>query len=151
MGSVAAQVTATATANGFRIDGIKDRVEAGADSDLLLVVAATDGRSAAVPGAHRRAGDPRVETQRCIDLVKTYARVSFDGSRSTDPRQWARPPRPRRSIARQTQIALVLQCAETVGILSTVFDLTVQWGFDRHSFGRPLVSHQALKHKSTPT
>jgi alkylation response protein AidB-like acyl-CoA dehydrogenase len=22
----------------------------------------------------------------------------------------------------------------------------VQWGFDRHSFGRPLVSYQALKH-----
>jgi alkylation response protein AidB-like acyl-CoA dehydrogenase len=25
--------------------------------------------------------------------------------------------------------------------------MTVQWGFDRHSFGRPLASYQALKHK----
>lgn len=31
-------VTATATAAGYRIDGIKDRVEAGAQSGLLLVV-----------------------------------------------------------------------------------------------------------------
>src|SRR5690242_2492204 len=35
-------VTATSTATGFRIDGVKDRVEAGADCDLLLVVAAGD-------------------------------------------------------------------------------------------------------------
>ena len=50
-------------------------------------------------------------------------------------------------IARQSQIAQVLQCAEVVGILDTVFDMTVQWGFDRYSFGRSLGSYQALKHK----
>lgn len=72
------RVTATATANGFRIDGVKDRVEAGADSDLLLVVAHTDDgpRQFLV---HTDAPGVRVETQRCIDLVKTYATVSFDG------------------------------------------------------------------------
>ena len=48
-------VTATPTATGFRIDGVKDRVEAGADSDLLLVVANVDGAPQAVPGPHRRA------------------------------------------------------------------------------------------------
>jgi alkylation response protein AidB-like acyl-CoA dehydrogenase len=50
-------------------------------------------------------------------------------------------------IARQSQIAQLLQCAEVVGILDTVLDFTIQWGFDRHSFGRPLGSYQALKHK----
>jgi alkylation response protein AidB-like acyl-CoA dehydrogenase len=50
-------------------------------------------------------------------------------------------------IARQSQIAQVLQCAEIVGILDTVLRFTIQWGFDRHSFGRPLGSYQALKHK----
>ena len=50
-------------------------------------------------------------------------------------------------IARQSQIAMILQCAEIVGILETVLDFTIQWGFDRHSFGRPLGSYQALKHK----
>ncbi len=33
------------------------------------------------------------------------------------------------------------------GILETVLDFTIQWGFDRHSFGRPIGSYQALKHK----
>ncbi len=49
-------------------------------------------------------------------------------------------------IDRQSQIAQVLQCAEVVGILQTVFDFTVAWALDRHSFGRPLASYQALKH-----
>jgi alkylation response protein AidB-like acyl-CoA dehydrogenase len=50
-------------------------------------------------------------------------------------------------IARQSQIAQILQCAEVVGILDAVMKFTIQWGFDRHSFGRPLGSYQALKHK----
>jgi len=49
-------------------------------------------------------------------------------------------------IDRQSQLAQVLQCAEVVGILQTVFDFTVQWALDRHTFGRPLASYQALKH-----
>ena len=27
------------------------------------------------------------------------------------------------------------------------FEMTVEWGFDRYSFGRPLASYQALKHR----
>jgi alkylation response protein AidB-like acyl-CoA dehydrogenase len=50
-------------------------------------------------------------------------------------------------IDRQSQIAQVLQCAEVVGILQTVFDFTVGWALDRHTFGRPLASYQALKHR----
>lgn len=139
-------LTATPTASGFRIDGIKDRVEAGADSDLLLVVASVDGglRQLLVrtdtPGV-------TVEAQRSVDLVKSYARVTFDGVEVDKSAAVGSPEQTPALIARQSQVALVLQSAETVGILDTVFDMTVQWGFDRHSFGRPLVSYQALKHK----
>ncbi len=37
-----AALTATPTDTGFRLDGVKDRVEAGDQSDLLLVVARCD-------------------------------------------------------------------------------------------------------------
>ena len=50
-------------------------------------------------------------------------------------------------LDRQSQIAQLLQCAEVVGILQTVFDFTVAWALDRHTFGRPLASYQALKHR----
>jgi alkylation response protein AidB-like acyl-CoA dehydrogenase len=140
------KVTATPTAGGFRIDGVKDRVEAGADSDVLLVVASVDGHPRQFL-VRTDAPGVGVETQRSVDLVKTYARVTFSGVEVDDSAAVGSAEQTAALIARQTQVALVLQCAETVGILDTVFDMTVQWGFDRHSFGRPLVSYQALKHK----
>ena len=37
--------------------------------------------------------------------------------------------------------------AECVGAMQSGFDMTVEWAFDRYSFGRPLASYQALKHR----
>ena len=34
-----------------------------------------------------------------------------------------------------------------VGAADRTFDMTVEWAFDRYSFGRPLASYQALKHR----
>ena len=80
-------------------------------------------------------------------MVKRYARVHFDGVEVDESAVVGSAEQTADSIARQSQIAQVLQCAEVVGILDTVLDFTIQWGFDRHSFGRPLGSYQVLKHK----
>lgn len=141
-------VTATATDSGFRIDGIKDRVEAGAQSGLLLVVArcgpgAAEVRQFLVP---TDAPGVRIEPQQSIDLVKQYARVHFDGATVEASAVVGSAAETGALIDRQGQIAQVLQCAEVVGIVQTVFDLTVQWALDRHTFGRPLASYQVLKH-----
>ena len=50
-------------------------------------------------------------------------------------------------VARQAQVAAVLLAAESVGAMEAAFAMTVQWAFDRYSFGRPLASYQALKHR----
>ena len=141
-----AVVTATRTESGFRIDGVKDRVEAGAESAVLLVVAQCEGAvrqflvPTDAPGVH-------IEPQRSIDLVKSYARVQFDGVEIDESAAVGTADQTAALIARQSQMAQVLQCAEVVGILDTVLAFTIQWGFDRHSFGRPIGSYQALKHK----
>jgi alkylation response protein AidB-like acyl-CoA dehydrogenase len=139
-------VTATATGGGFRIDGVKDRVEAGSDSGIFLVAAQSDGavRQFLVPAD---APGVTVEPQNSIDMVKKYARVRFDGVEVEASAAVGTAEQTEALIARQSQIAMVLQCAEVVGILDTVLAFTIQWGFDRHSFGRPLGSYQALKHK----
>ncbi|MGZ5394381.1 MAG: acyl-CoA dehydrogenase family protein [Mycobacterium sp.] len=142
----AAAVTATRTETGYRIDGVKDRVEAGAESAVLLVVANCDGavRQFVVP---TDTSGVSVESQRSLDMVKTYARVHFDGVEVDASAVVGSAEQTPAIIARQSQIAAILQCAEIVGILETVLDFTIQWGFDRHSFGRPIGSYQALKHK----
>ena len=141
-----ATVTATRTETGFRIEGVKDRVEAGAESSVLLVVANCDGaaRQILVP---TDAPGVRVEPQRSVDMVKSYARVHFDGVEVDAAAAVGSAEQTADLIARQSQIAMILQCAEIVGMLETVLDFTIQWGFDRHSFGRPIGSYQALKHK----
>jgi alkylation response protein AidB-like acyl-CoA dehydrogenase len=139
-------LTATSTGSGYRIDGVKDRVEAGAQSGLLLVVARSDDgvRQFLVP---TDASGVQVEPQQSIDLVKQYARVRFDGVAVESGAAVGSVAETAGLIDRQSQIAQVLQCAEVVGILRTVFDFTVAWALDRHTFGRPLASYQALKHR----
>ncbi|MDM4139127.1 acyl-CoA dehydrogenase family protein [Mycobacterium sp. FLAC0960] len=142
-------VTATKTDSGYRIDGIKDRVEAGAQSAALLVVARGDADAARVGQFLVPTDAPgvRIEPQQSVDLVKQYARVHFDGVVVPRSAAVGTADETAALIERQSQIAQVLQCAEVVGALQTVFDLTVQWALDRHTFGRPLASYQALKHK----
>jgi alkylation response protein AidB-like acyl-CoA dehydrogenase len=139
-------VTATPTGTGYRIDGVKDRVEAGAQSALLLVTARCDDavRQFLVPAD---AAGVTVTEQRSIDLIKRYARVRFDGVVVDGDAVVGTAVQTPALIERQSQIAMVLQCAEVVGILDTVLGFTIQWAFDRHSFGRPLASYQALKHR----
>lgn len=139
-------VTATRVAGGYRLDGVKDRVEAGAESTVLLVVAALDGEPLQFLVDTDAAG-VTVSAQQSIDLVKRYARVQFDGVQITDEAVVGTVETTAALIARQAQIAQILQCAEVVGVLDAVFDMTTQWALDRHSFGRPLASYQALKHK----
>ncbi len=138
--------TASATDSGYRLSGVKDRVEAGADSDLLLVVAECDGaaRQFLVP---TDTPGLRVEPQKSLDLVKSYARVDLGGVEIPAAAAVGTADQTAALIARQSQIAQMLQCAEVVGILDAVLKFTIQWGFDRYSFGRPIGSYQALKHR----
>ncbi|OBH05462.1 acyl-CoA dehydrogenase [Mycobacterium sp. E2699] len=136
---------ATRTDAGFTITGTKDRVEAGAQAAVLLVVARCGGeiRQFLVP---TDAAGVRIEPQQSVDLVKQYARVHFDAVVVGPSAVVGSATETAALIDRQSQIAQVLQCAEVVGILQTVFDFTAQWALDRHTFGRPLASYQVLKH-----
>ena len=139
-------VTATPTGRGWRISGVKDRVEAVAEADMLLVVARCEEgvREFLVPAG---ASAVSIEAQSTIDLVKKYGRVRFDNVRVGGGAVVGTTDQTAALIERQTQIALILQCAELVGMLGAMLDTTIAWALDRHSFGRPLASYQALKHR----
>jgi alkylation response protein AidB-like acyl-CoA dehydrogenase len=131
---------------GYLLTGVKDRVEAGDQADYFLVTAtAPDGLvqllvPAAAPGL-------TVTPEQSLDLVRRYARVELDGVRVAGTGVVVPADSAQAAVNRQIQIAVALQCAETVGAVQRVFEFTVQWAFDRYSFGRPLASYQALKHR----
>jgi alkylation response protein AidB-like acyl-CoA dehydrogenase len=106
-------------------------VEAGAQADVFLVTTA-DGQRI-VPAA-----EATVTPLGGLDLVRRFAQVVVADSAGE-------------SIGgdgeRELQIAVVLQCAETCGVMQRVFDVTLAYLGDRYSFGRPLSSYQALKHR----
>jgi alkylation response protein AidB-like acyl-CoA dehydrogenase len=47
----------------------------------------------------------------------------------------------------QLQLAATLACAETVGAMDALFEMTRQYALDRFAFGRPIGSFQAVKHQ----
>jgi alkylation response protein AidB-like acyl-CoA dehydrogenase len=131
---------------GYVVSGVKDRVEAGDQADWFLVTAAgPDGLvqllvPAAAPGV-------TVTPEPSLDVVRRYARLELDGVHVPGT-SVVRPDGPAETaVNRQIQIAVALQCAETAGVIQRAFEFTSQWAFDRYSFGRPLASYQALKHR----
>ena len=140
------RVEAAPRDGGYVLDGVTGPVEAGGQADLYLVTIHTgDGVTQCVvpsdtPGV-------AVGPAHGLDLVRRYAQVRFD--------QVVVPPDGVLGLAggaasdaeRQLQIAVVLQGAEMVGAVNRAFEFTVEYASDRYSFGRPLASYQALKHR----
>ncbi|RAY16901.1 acyl-CoA dehydrogenase [Actinomadura craniellae] len=142
---VAPGLTATPAAGGFVLDGVKDRVEDAGQADLLLVTAATPEGVAQflVPAS---AVGVTVSPQWSLDLSRSFGEVRFDGVQVTADAMVGVAGADQ-VIERQLQIAVVIQCAEVCAVLDRAFAMTRQWAFDRYSFGRPLASYQALKHR----
>jgi alkylation response protein AidB-like acyl-CoA dehydrogenase len=140
-------MTATVTDQGYVLNGRKGPVEAGGQADHLLVVAHTDEYPVQllVP-----AGTPGVTVIAAegLDLTRRYAEVRFedvqvprsalvgDASSVGDDIEW------------QLQLTNLMQIHEMVGAMEKAFETTVEWMFNRYSFGRPLASYQELKHRS---
>ena len=129
----------------FVLDGVKSPVEAGADADWLMVTARTAGGvtqfiiPSSTPGVE-------IAAQRS-GLVGRHASVRFTNVRVPAAAVVGRVDGAEEAVERQLRTALVLQCAESPGAVERVFEFTVQSTFDRYSFGRPLASYQALKHR----
>lgn len=130
----------------FVLVGTKSPVEAGAEADWFLVTARTPGglTQFIVP-----ADAPGIDVTRLhgLDLVRRYAKVRFDNVRVPRAAVVGELDAAADAFERQLRTVLILQCAETVGAAERVFGFTVQYAFDRYSFGRALASYQALKHR----
>jgi alkylation response protein AidB-like acyl-CoA dehydrogenase len=130
----------------YVLNGTKTLVEAGTAADVLLVTAKTDDGllNCVVPAT---ATGVTVRPMESIDLVRRFAGITFEDvvvpatGVVGDLRMAAE------HCERLLQIGVVLQCHETNGAISHVFDMTTQYAADRFAFGRTLNSYQALKHR----
>jgi alkylation response protein AidB-like acyl-CoA dehydrogenase len=137
---------AEAEGSDYVLTGVKSPVEAGAQADQLLVTATTDAGATQFLLAPETPG-VTVTPLRSVDLVRRYARISFDGARIPATALVGEPGGAAADVEHQLQVAGVVQSAEMVGAAQVAFDLTLDWAFSRYSFGRPLASYQEIKHR----
>lgn len=144
LGGIAAR--AETAGDAFVLTGVKSPVEAGAQADWLLVTALADKGPTQflIPST---AQGVTVTPLRSIDVVRRYARVQLDGVRVDADALVGTVGGAAADIERQLQIAALVQTAEMLGAADVVFGTTLEWAFDRYSFGRPLASYQAIKHR----
>jgi alkylation response protein AidB-like acyl-CoA dehydrogenase len=82
-----------------------------------------------------------------VDLTRRFSAVTFDNVRVARSAIVGDVSSAANQYRRQVRVALAISCAESVGAMQSGFDMTVEWAFDRYSFGRPLASYQEIKHR----
>jgi alkylation response protein AidB-like acyl-CoA dehydrogenase len=129
----------------YLLSGTKDRVESGDQADFFLVASRTDDGIAQFLVSAKSPGVSVIRAE-SLDIVKRFAEIRFENVR-VPATALVSAPGDGAALERQLQVAGVLQCAEMVGAVDRVFEFTVEWAHDRYTFGRPLASYQALKHR----
>lgn len=128
------------------LSGVKRPVEAAAQADHLLVTGRTgDGLTQVLVPAD--AQGVSITPMHSADLTRRFFVVAFDGVRAPRTAAVGEAGAAGADVERQLRQALVMLNAEAVGAMQAAFDMTVEWAFDRYSFGRPLASYQAIKHR----
>jgi alkylation response protein AidB-like acyl-CoA dehydrogenase len=142
------EVNAEATVSGDHIvlTGTKGPVEAGGAAQQFLVTARSPGGLTQVLVPASAAG-VTVTPMHGVDLTRRFATVRFDGVQVGSDAVLGEVGGADSDVDWQLRVAIALELAEMVGAMDKAFEMTVEWAFDRYSFGRPLASYQELKHR----
>ena len=144
--------TAMREGDGFILNGAKGVVLHGDSADRLIVSARTSGArrdrdglslfllDPATPGVTRR-GYPTQDGTRAAEVVLDHVRVPAAAL-------LGEPDAALPLIERVTDEAIAALCAEAVGVMETLRDLTVEYLKQRQQFGQPLAGFQALQHRA---
>jgi alkylation response protein AidB-like acyl-CoA dehydrogenase len=135
------------TSDGFILNGTKSVIQDAHVADIFLVTAKSDHGHLVqllVP-----ANTMGVTTRQLssLDLNRRFADVHFANVKVPSTALLGDPALSTEAVDRQLAIAMTLQCADSVGGLSKVNEMTFEYANDRFAFGRPIASFQSIKHK----
>ncbi len=138
--------TAVAGSDGWRLDGVKTRVPAGVQADVVVVPATTGDGGAALFLVERDAPGLTVErqvvTSRDVEghLVLDGVHVGPDAllgglGSGAEALQWT------------LQRATVALCAQQLGVLARALEMTAAYSKERIQFDVPIATFQAVGHR----
>ncbi len=139
--------SAAATGTDLVLDGEARIVESAGQADHLLVTC-SDGDGVTQVLVPATTPGVTMAPMQTVDLTRRFGAVTFDGA--TVPASAVVGTARRRPRRRRPPVRAAHRPARTPsrsGAMQAAFDMTVEWAFDRYSFGRPLASYQALKHR----
>lgn len=123
-----------------RVSGSWVAVESATEADVI-VVETRDGESPAISLV--RPEDTRIERLRTMDPVLGLCRVDIDDApteliaRGEPARQW---------LSGLATVAEVMYATRLLGTAERMLEIARDYAVDRHQFGRPIGSFQALQH-----
>ncbi|MFN3599938.1 MAG: acyl-CoA dehydrogenase family protein [Dietzia sp.] len=135
-------ITAVRTGDTLTLHGTQHAVIGAEDSDLLVVVAATEeGPELAVLAAD--SAGVELHTRESLDLTRPLTTVVADGAQAPA----AGGPRITDGLDRALALSLTALAAEEVGAARRCLELSVEHCSSREQFGRVIGSFQAIKHR----
>jgi alkylation response protein AidB-like acyl-CoA dehydrogenase len=140
-------MNASPTSDGWVLNGTKSVIQDAHVADLFLVTARTDAGELVQFLVPADTDGITVQPLTSMDLSRRFADVRFDGVPVPRSSVLTQAARTTDAIDRQLAVAITLQCADSVGGLSRVNEMTFEYVNDRFAFGRPIASFQAIKHR----
>lgn len=137
--------TATRDGDTFVLNGVKTAVQDAGGARWLLVTAQQDGEPASYL-IDRDAVGVSLRRQHTFDLTRALYEVELDGVRVPAYRRLDGGPG---EVQRLLDYASIVRCADAVGVMQRMLELTVEHAKTRVQFGRPIGSFQAVKHACT--
>jgi alkylation response protein AidB-like acyl-CoA dehydrogenase len=128
------------------IDGAVRPVESAMQARYFLVTGQSDGGPTQVLVPAEAAG-LTIRPLKGMDVTKRFASVALEGVRAPASALVGAFGGAASALRHQIDLAAVILSAEAVGAMDAAFAMTVDWAFDRYTFGRALASYQALKHR----
>jgi alkylation response protein AidB-like acyl-CoA dehydrogenase len=132
--------------DAHQLTGVKSPVQDAHIADQFLVTAKTPtGYSqflvpANTPGLS-------VELLEGLDFARRFGRITFDGVEVPAAAVVGTIDLAEEHVQSQMSLALAVQCAETVGSVDRMYEVLLEYVRHRKSFGRPIGSYQAIKHR----
>jgi alkylation response protein AidB-like acyl-CoA dehydrogenase len=132
--------------NDVLINGAVRPVESAGQARFLLVsgMSGSGMTQALVPAT---APGITIAALKGIDVTRRFASVAFKNVRVPASSLVGEFGQADQQVLQQVLRAAVMLSAEAVGAMDAAFAMTVDWGFNRYTFGRALASYQALKHR----
>jgi len=134
------------TDSGFRLTGVKSPVQDAHVADQLLVAART-GAGVTQFLVPANAPGVTIEVLDGLDLARRFGRIVLESVEVPAEAVIGAVDQSGADLDLQFALAVAMQGAETVGATERVYEMTLQYVKDRKSFGRPIGSYQALKHR----